>query len=101
MITNYDPNISWALHTFELTFMQWDYSLKMTVEVGGNCKGFNLFDGALSTAFDECYDDQDEFGTIVLQRDEDTLEVTLDEIEDLEAICVSIKIVGHVKEARK
>lgn len=95
MITNYDPNIRWARHTYELTFMQWDYSLTVTVEVGGNCKGASLFETALEEAFIDLYDYDDEFGTIVLKRGEDTLEVPLDGHQDLENLCVGIKLIGH------
>jgi hypothetical protein len=105
-IKEYDPNIRWARHTFELTFMQWDYSLTIEVDVTGNCKGADLFRSALSTVFEELYDEDDGYSQIVLKRpatdgDEsgfDTLEVDLENESDLEAICVGIKIVKHEKE---
>jgi hypothetical protein len=106
MITNYDPNVVWARHSFELTFMQWDYSLTIEVDVCGNCKGATLFSSAISTAFDELYDTDDGYAQVILKRpttdgDEsgfDTLEVDLDDESDLEAICIGIKIIGHAKE---
>ena len=105
MLTNYDPNIRWARHSFELTFMQWDYSLKIEVDVCGNCKGSSLFRSALSTAFEDLYDDDEANGQIVLKRPakdgdgEDTLEINLEDEDDLEAICVGIRIIGHEKES--
>jgi len=106
MITNYDPNIQWARHSFELTFMQWDYSLTIEVDVCGNCKGADLFDSAISTCFDELYDQDDDLAAIVLKRPaedgegEDTLEVSLYDESDLEALCMSIKITKHEEEAK-
>jgi hypothetical protein len=106
MITNYDPNIRRARHSFELTFMQWDYSLTIEVDVTGNCKGADLFSSAINTVFEELYDEDDGFAQIVLKRpttdgDEsgfDTLEVDLEDEDDLKTICVGIKIVKHEKE---
>lgn len=106
MINEYNPNINWARHSIELTFMQWDYSLTMEVDVCGNCHGANLFDGAISICFSELYDDEDEDGLIVLKRpgtdggEFDTLEVSVYDESDLEAICVGIKIVKHVQELK-
>lgn len=106
MITEYDPNIRWARHSFELTFMQWDYSRVIEVDVLGNCKGATLFDSAIHTAFEECYDDDEGDALIVLSRPAedgngvDTLEVSLEDEDDLGKICVGVRIVGHVKEEK-
>jgi len=106
-LTNYDPNITWARHTFELIFMQWDYSLTMSIEVGGNCRGAVLVDSAIDRAFDEIYDEYEDNAVIVLKRPaedgsgEDTLEVTLDGTDELKSLCVSARIVKHEKEDRK
>jgi hypothetical protein len=105
MITEYDPNIVWARHSFELTFVQWDYSLAVAVDVCGNCKGATLFQSALSTAFEELCGGGGAGGEIILKRPaengdgEDTLEIDLEDEDDLAAICVGIRIIGHVKEA--
>lgn len=107
VIKNYDPNITWARHTFALTFMQWDYSLTVEVEVGGNCRGAVLIDSAIDKAFDELYDDVEDDAIIVLKRPaedgngEDTLEVTIDGTEELKSLCVCAAIVKHEKESRK
>lgn len=108
MITNYDPNIVWARHSFELTFMQWDYSLTVQVDVCGNCKGADLFGSAVSTVFDDLWDNDLRNAQIILKRptqdaDEsgfDTLECDIENEEELEKMCVSIAIVGHVKEQK-
>ena len=97
-ITNYDPNIRWARHTFSLTFMQWDYSLTVQVEVTGNCRGAGMFDGAILTYFDELYDQDDGTAGIVLKKGDDTLEVDLEDEDDLRDLCVGIVIVGHKAE---
>ena len=105
LIATYDPNIVWARHSFELTFMQWDYSLKVEVDVCGNCKGASLFRTALSTAFEDLYDDAEANAQIILKRPaedgygEDTLEIDLEDEDELQAICVAIRIIGHEKES--
>ena len=105
-LTNYDPNIQWARHSFELTFMQWDYSLTVQVDVFGNCKGATLFDSAIYTAFDDLYDEDEDNAQIVLKRPakdgngEDTLEIDLEDVEELESMCVSARIVKHEKESK-
>jgi hypothetical protein len=104
MITHYDPNIVWARHTFELTFMQWDYSLTTQVDVCGNCKGASLFRTALAVAFEELWDDEEQNAQIILKRPaedgEDTLEVDLEDESELEHLCVGIRIVKHEKESK-
>ena len=106
-LKNYDPNITWARHTFALTFMQWDYSLTVEVEVGGNCRGLTLIDIAIDCAFDEIYDDVKDDAIIVLKRPaedgngEDTLEVTIDGTDELKSLCVSAALVKHEKESSK
>lgn len=105
MIESYDPNITWARHTFEVTFMQWDYSLTTQVEVCGNCKGISM-STAISVIFEECFDDDEQNAQIVLKRaaedgdGEDTLEVDLEDESDLERLCVGIKIVEHAQEPK-
>ena len=105
MIKNYDPNITWARHAFELTFMQWDYSLTTQVEVCGNCKGV-LLSSAINIVFEECFDEDEQNAQIVLKRPaedgsgEDTLEIDLEDESALERICVGVKIVEHVKEPK-
>jgi len=105
-IKEYDPNIHWARHSFALIFMQWDYSLTIEVDVLGNCKGASLFGDAISAVFDELWDDDEQNAKIILKRptkdaDEtgfDTLECDIEDEDELEKMCVSIQIVGHVKE---
>jgi len=105
-LQNYDPNITWSRHTFELIFMQWDYSLKIEVEVNGNCRGATLIDSAVLTAFDDLYDMDECNAVIVLKRPaedengDDTLEVTIEDDDELRSLCVSARITKHEKEDR-
>lgn len=108
MIKEYDPNIRWARHTIELTFMQWDYALTMEVDVTGNCTGASLFNSAIHTVFDDLWDDDEQNSQIILKRpsieetgQEDELEVNFDTFDELASICVSIKIVNHVVEIKE
>ena len=96
-ITNYDPNINWARHTVLLTFVQWDYSLQIEVNVNGNCRGANLFQTTIDEVFYNLVDYQ-----IVLSKNngEDTLEIDLEDSDELAMLCVSAQIVGHVKEIK-
>jgi hypothetical protein len=104
MFTKYDPNIIWSRHTLELTFMQWDYSLNIEVDVCGNCKGASLFGTAIAVAFEDLWDDDEQNAQIILRRPsedgEDTLEVDLEDESELEKLCIAIRIVKHEKELK-
>ena len=105
-LKEYDPNIRWSKHIFEITYMQWDYVLKETVEVGGNCKGFDLFDSAITAHADKLYKEQGDFPSLILEKNngEDSLSTCFSDedrgdIDDwLKSMCVSISIIGHIKE---
>ena len=115
MITEYDPNVRWACHTIELTFMQWNYSIKMQTEVHGNVTGADLFDGAVRNCFDELYDQTvgdyapvGDYAQIILKRPaedgkggEDELKVSLGDADALMQICVSACIIKHEAEERE
>jgi len=44
---NYNPNMYNAIHTVRLTFQQWEYTGHIAFEIGGNCKGAELFENVL------------------------------------------------------
>ena len=94
-ITNYDPNIIWARHTVLLTFVQWDYSLQVEASVNGNCRGASLFGSAIDEVFYNLAN-----SLIILSKNdgEDTLEIGLEDADELAMLCVSAQIVGHVEE---
>ena len=100
-ITSYDPNMRWAMHTIEFTFMQWDYSIKLKQDICGNCKGAYLFRSAMQSLFEDLPS-----ATIFLKRPaedgngEDSLEVTLEDEDELSELCVSASIVEHLEEKR-
>lgn len=109
---NYDPNVRWSFHTFEITYMMWDYSITVTcIPISGNCRGFDLFSTAIEQHADMLYDEQGELPMLVLKRPaedgvgEDTLECNPDfeeqEIDDwLKSMCVSVRLVEHAPEER-
>ena len=107
-LKEYDPNIRWSKHTFEITYMQWDYKFTEVVEVGGNCKGFDLFDSAISSHADKLFKEQGEFPTLILEKNngEDTLSTCFAEedrgdLDDwLKSMCVAIEIISHVEEMK-
>lgn len=105
----YDPNIRWAKHTFEITYMQWDYSHTELVEIGGNCRGADLMPSAIATHAERLYEEMGDAAALVLTRPAedgdglDTLECSPDDddLEDwLKSMCVGVRIVRHEKEAR-
>lgn len=51
-LQQYDPNIRWAKQTVKITLMQWGYKAELTATVGGNCQGFDIFESAISNAYD-------------------------------------------------
>lgn len=97
MIKNYSPNIRWGKQHVELTLMQWDYKKVITVDVGGNCTGFDVIECAVTSLYDDLADKSD-VAQIILHRDNgDTLEVSDEEMraeEWLKAMLVSTQIVG-------
>ena len=55
-LTTYDPNHAGSLktyHVLEVTLLRWDYKRVLTVEVGGNCLGFEIFSAAISIIYDD------------------------------------------------
>lgn len=101
----YDPNVSWAVNTVEITYQQWDYTATVQVKLQGNCKGFDVLDGAIFSHSQDIYEQQGEEAVLILRRaaadgdGEDTLETSPDG-EDLERwlteMCVGVKIIEVV-----
>ena len=93
----------------ELTFMQWNYSIKMQTEVHGNVTGADLFAGCVRDCFGKLYDQTvGDYAQIILKRAgpgpeyaEDALKVSLDDEDDLMQICVSACIIKHEAEERE
>jgi hypothetical protein len=52
---NYDPNIRRATQKVKLTFAQWEYRWEAIGEVGGNCKGLDIFDSAVNGVNDDLW----------------------------------------------
>lgn len=111
-IKTYDPNIRWSHHTFEITYMMWDYSITVVSNaIAGNCRGFDLFSTAIEQHADTLCDEQGEYPTLILKRPaedgdgEDTLHCNLDfdeqDIADwLKSMCVSVRLVKHESEQK-
>lgn len=115
-LKNYDPNIRWAVHVVELTYMVWDYKFTAKVQVGGNTKGTSILHAAIGIYADKLFEEQGDVPVLILAKagvggQEDTLECTCDEyvretdttpdIEGwLERMCVGLHIVDHIEEAK-
>lgn len=93
---NYDPNLTtsgnMAVQTVELTFQQWDYKATFTTTVGGNCRGYDIFDSALDSVFEEL---GGEDGGMLLSRENgDTLSVELWEDNIMKDMLVGVRILA-------
>ena len=107
MITTYDPNIRWAEQRVRITLKQWDYTATLETTVGGNCQGFEIFECAISNAWEElpirekCGDD---YAYVTMTRSNgDALECEDDELngEDwLKQMVVGIEIVAQEAEQK-
>ena len=114
MIDAYDPNIRWATTTVEITYMLWDYSLKIQIDVGGKSRGMSILAGAVEQHADELFDDQGINPKLILTKPsedgigEDTLEgnpydnnMEGDIEEWLNSMCVCVKIITHIEKPTK
>ena len=115
-LKNYDPNIREAVHVVELTYMVWDYKFTHKIQIGGNTKGASVLNYAIGVHADKLYEEQGDVPVLILTKvgvvdQEDTLECTCEEyvretdtnpdIEGwLERMCVGIRIVDHIEEAK-
>jgi hypothetical protein len=97
---NYDPNITWAKQRVKLTYTQWDATLNVEVEIGGNCKGFCVLEAAVDRHYEQLVESVDPETTpsITLREPNgDTLvcEDEEDQQEDwLKDLCVAAEIVA-------
>lgn len=100
MIAEYSPNIRWGKQHVEVTLMQWGYTKKFTVDVGGNCIGMDVIEGAISLVYDSLPTDPRDSEmavTVLTNKDGDTLECQDEEGrgEDwVREMVVSVQIVG-------
>jgi len=51
MIRKYSPNTMWGKQHVELVLMQWAYSFKIVIDVGGNCTGMSVLETAIGTLY--------------------------------------------------
>jgi hypothetical protein len=98
----YDPNIRWARQRVRLTLKQWDYATTLETTVCGNCQGFEIFDSAISNAWEALPTRGADIAYVALARaDGDTLECADDEMRGddwLKEMVVGIEIVGQEPE---
>ena len=112
LVKAYDPNIRWGFHSFEITYMCWDYSITVvTRRIGGTCRGFDLFSTAIENHAKDLIAEQGDHPVLYLTRPaedgdgEDSLECGTDvdvDVEDwLKSMCVSVRLVGHEPEKKQ
>jgi hypothetical protein len=106
----YDPNIRWAMHTVEITYQMWEYTLTAVVTVTGNCRGKSILETAIGIHADEIYEQQGDNVELALSgpgkedgdKDELLTSPEDDDIESwLESMCVGLKIVSHTVDPTK
>ena len=102
---NYDPNISFGVHTVRVTLQRWDYVGHLTQQVHGNCKGSAVldFDFELESEFpdNDCnlsYDEDRDCFSCVLHNDSgDTLSV-MDDSREMNKMIVCVEILDYQEE---
>lgn len=111
MVKDYNPNISWATHTWELTFQMWEYKIVFTEEIDGNCRGMDTLDAAISSLATKLHDEYGDYPEIQMKRtnpdtwEEEILFTTLgedgiDSEDELKAMLVSAILINHVEEKK-
>ena len=96
----YDPNNKFGMHTVEITVTQWQYFGRFQVKVGGNCKGFDIFETAVELLWEEyteCDEESDRcYGELCLKDEKgDELIVELYEDEDkLKDMVTKVEIIA-------
>lgn len=96
MIESYSPNIKWGKQHVEIVLMQWGYSEKFTVDVGGNCTGFDVLGTAIGNLYSKL-PETDGSPFVTLKKGDDTLICHDEEERDedwLKDMVVSCQIVG-------
>lgn len=105
---NYDPNITWGVHTIEVTLQQWGYIGHLTFKNTGNCRGKDTLDFDLECLIGEkiendCnfqyHKEDDYFSAILKDKDGNTLEVE-GETEEFNQMIVKVEITDYVEEKR-
>lgn len=86
-VMNYDPNMvmsgNRAEQTIKLTFGDWEYRAEMKVVLRSNVRGADAIEFAIEEAFDQLYDNDAGFATLVMSDAEGNT-LTDDQGEDEE-----------------
>ena len=104
---NYDPNLTMcgrmAVQEVRLKLQMWHYTAEMTVEVGGNCKGFDVMEAAVENAYEKLRGDA-EWATVTLTAENgDTLECEDEEDREedwLKRMTVGVEIISITPEGK-
>ena len=102
----YNPNIRWGTHTIEVTFQQYDYTGKLSYEVGGNTKGAAHFEDVAdhiswAERFVENnvkFETDGEWFSVTLVNEVDEELLVEDELDFLEDLIVGVKIISFSEE---
>lgn len=103
---NYDPNITWGVHTIEVTLQQWEYIGHLIFKNGGNCKGRDVLDFDLECLIgrkieNDCnfqyHEEEDYFSATLKDESGNVLEVE-GEAEEFNNMIVKIEITDYVEE---
>ncbi|WP_019573399.1 DUF5406 family protein [Curvibacter lanceolatus] len=97
-VDQYDPNVRWSKHTIRSTLMQWDYSIDLESEVGGNCRGSTLFEIAIENYYEKHCDEYGMLMLILTKPNGDTLEVWFEDESEMRDMCVATAIINRIEE---
>ncbi len=101
IVAEYSPNIAWGKQHVEVTVKQWAYSATHIVRIGGNCRGFDVMESAVSQVCDLAREGVPEGcppRLILKAPNGDTLECDDDDDrgeEWIKDMTVSVQIVGY------
>ena len=106
---NYDPNITFGIHTVKITLQMWGYTGHIFQEIAGNCRGKDVLD----FDFEELNNDESfqykndcqmkceegEFSCVLKDEKGDALQVT-DYAEEMNKLIVGMEIIDCSPESR-
>jgi hypothetical protein len=104
-VIDFDPNKRWAKHRVRMTFGLWDYRVTLEEIIGGNCRGLDVLESAISEAYlhSVVVRGDYEYGAVTMTRaNGDQLHCQDDDDQGetwLEDMLVGYEVVGFDEEA--
>lgn len=96
VLHNYDINDAYIFnyaHVIEVTLQQWEYKKTFTVEIGGNCAGYENFDSAIDFVAEQIMGGNDVADIDLINDKGETLCVEVSHDGDIKDMVVTIRII--------